>query len=116
MFITDFVEIIFLLIIYAILVVKVVLDGFVEFGKQIGVSTDQKVWNIPIPDEALSFAAAVIDQRPVFVINPCSSNRTQNWRNWSVENYSAIAEYVSQQHGNNVTSIRTIFKFNVTRN
>ena len=36
--------------------------------------------------------------KKLFVINPCAVAKSKNWRNWTVEGYAAIADYVSDQY------------------
>ncbi len=77
-----------------------VLDGFFEFARAIGLDDKQLEWNIPIPADARAAIDQQLDpEQPVLVINPCSSNRARNWRNWSAENYAAVAEHAVRQHG-----------------
>lgn len=77
-----------------------VLDGFFEFLKAIGISKKKLEWNIPIPESADAFVAQHINaDKPVLAINACTSNRSRNWRNWSAENYAAVADYAIEKHG-----------------
>lgn len=76
-----------------------VLDSFFEFTKAIGLAAKELEWNIPIPQAAHDFVSQHINpEQPVLAINPCSSNRARNWRNWSAENYAAIADYAIQHY------------------
>ncbi|PLX89194.1 MAG: glycosyl transferase [Desulfuromonas sp.] len=77
-----------------------VLDGFLEFPKALGITDPILSWDIPIPDEARAFAARMLPaDKPVLAINPCTSNRSRNWRNWSVDNYAAVIEFALEKLG-----------------
>jgi len=79
---------------------KHVLDGFFDFLEALGLKERVMEWNIPIPEASHQFVAEHIPpEDPVLVINPCTSNRSRNWRNWSVDNYAALASYAHEQHG-----------------
>lgn len=77
-----------------------VLDGFFEFLKVIGIEDKKLEWDIPIPDDAKAFVDQYIAaDKPVLAINPCTSNRSRNWRNWSADNYAAVADYAIEKYG-----------------
>jgi len=75
-----------------------VLDGLFEFARTIGVESRNLMWNIPIPQEALDFVQQHIPhRRPYVVISPCSSARFRNWRNWSVQGYAEVCDYLDSK-------------------
>ena len=75
-----------------------VLDGLFEFARSIGVESRNLIWNIPIPQAAHDFAQQYIPQhRPYVMISPCSSARFRNWRNWSVQGYAAVCDYLDSK-------------------
>ena len=77
-----------------------VLDGFLEFAGALGVAEKVVRWDIPIPEEARDFADRLLpDKGSVLAINPCSSQRFRNWRNWRPGYYAAVADYAVTQHG-----------------
>lgn len=77
-----------------------VLDGFFGFLEKLGISDRTLSWDIPIPDSASTFAARWIqNDRRLLLINPCSSNRPNNWRNWKAERYAAVGDYVINTFG-----------------
>jgi len=77
-----------------------VLDGFLEFPKALGLTEPVLSWDIPIPDAAQTFATNTLPQdKPILAINPCTSNRSRNWRNWSVENYASVIDFAAQNFG-----------------
>lgn len=76
-----------------------VLDGFFGFLEKLGIGERLLEWELPVPDPARAFVASrVPDTRPVLVINPCSSARLRNYRNWPAERYAAVADYASERH------------------
>lgn len=76
-----------------------VLDGFFGFVEALGVRQRQLCWDIPVPEEAAKFADERLPAGPLLVINPCSSQRARNWRNWPADRYAAIADYAQERHG-----------------
>lgn len=80
-----------------------VLDGFFGFTEALGIHQRQFRWDIPIPEDAEKFADNQLPAGgPLLVINPCSSQRARNWRNWPAERYAAIADYALDRHGMHV--------------
>jgi heptosyltransferase I len=74
-----------------------VLDSLFGFVAALGVQERMLRWDIPLPEEARSYAQALIpDARPTLVISPCSSHPL---RNWPAERYAAVADYASHEHG-----------------
>lgn len=77
-----------------------VLDGFLEFTKYLGITNPVIEWNIPIPEEARKKVDQMVDNERFFiVINPSSSIRARNWRNWDASNYARAAEYIADRYG-----------------
>ena len=74
-----------------------VLDSFLGFADALGVRERRIEWNLPIPPDALAYAADTIPEaRRTLVISPCSSHAARNWR---PERYAAIAEHAVRRHG-----------------
>ena len=74
-----------------------VVDSFFGFAEALGVRDRVVSWDIPLPPDALEYAAKLIpDERPTLVISPCSSHALRNWR---AERYAAVADYAARQHG-----------------
>jgi heptosyltransferase I len=74
-----------------------VLDGFLGFADALGVRHKRVRWDIPLPADALKYAAELIpDAQPTLVISACSSHRA---RNWMPDRYAAVAEHAVRQHG-----------------
>jgi len=74
-----------------------VLDSF--FGFLIALGSQERVlqWDLPLPEDALSYAQTLIpDSQPTLVISPCSSHSR---RNWAADRYAAVADYAAGEHG-----------------
>lgn len=74
-----------------------VLDTFFQFLEALGIDERVDSWDLPIDDSDLLFAEQLIQNKPTVVINPCSSTRKNNWRNWSVERYTEVCDYLHQK-------------------
>ena len=71
-----------------------VLDSFFGFLWALGVDPGPLKWDLPLPDEAVRYAAELIpDDQPTLVISPCSSHAA---RNWSAERYAAVADHAAR--------------------
>jgi heptosyltransferase I len=75
-----------------------VLDGFFEFLKALGLSERKLVWDIPIPLKDQRWAASLMNDQRVLIINPSSSQRLNNWRNWGADNYAALIDYAIEKY------------------
>jgi heptosyltransferase I len=74
-----------------------VLDSFRGFLAALGIPAAAPEWDLPLPQEARQYAAALIpDQRPTLLISPCSSHPL---RSWSPERYAAVAHHAAAAHG-----------------
>jgi len=73
-----------------------VIDNFFNFIETLGLSQRQMSWDIPIPQDAITYAKQQLSDNLIFVISPCSS---MAYRNWNIEGYAAIANYAQQQYG-----------------
>jgi len=72
-------------------------DTFFGFAAALGVEERLLRWDLPLPEEALAYAAKLIpDSRPTLIISPCSSHPL---RNWSAERYAAVASHAIARHG-----------------
>lgn len=77
-----------------------VMDGLFGFCEALGITERVLRWDIPLADEDREFAASLATGgAPLCVISPCSSQRLRNYRNWSVANYVAVADYLSSAYG-----------------
>lgn len=71
-----------------------VLDGFFGFIEALGVTNRIMRWDPPIPTSAIEFAKSTIPTgKRTLVINPCSSVRKNNFRNWHAKHYAAVVEH-----------------------
>jgi heptosyltransferase I len=72
-------------------------DTFFGFAEALGIRERLLRWDVPLPDDALAYAAKLIpDARPTLIISPCSSHAL---RNWSAERYAAVADHAISRHG-----------------
>lgn len=77
-----------------------VLDSFLEFPRALGLHEPVMAWNIPISQQARDFVAKNIPVKSrVLAINPCSSVRARNWRNWNIQSYAQIIDHAARQYG-----------------
>jgi heptosyltransferase I len=77
-----------------------VLDSFLEFPKALGLDRTILRWDLPISEPARKFAVGQLPGGTSFLaINPCSSNRIRNFRNWSIESYAAVIGHAADRHG-----------------
>lgn len=75
-----------------------VLDTLAHFVEPLGIARPAvQIWSIPIPDDALSFAAQHLpDGERYLGISPCSSHTLRNWR---AERYAAVADAAFERFG-----------------
>lgn len=80
-----------------------VMDGLFSFIESLGISDRQLRWDIPLSDSDRELATELdTSGRALCIISPCSSDRFRNFRNWSVDNYVAVADFLSSRHGAHV--------------
>lgn len=72
-----------------------VVDAFFQFLECIGITQKIYRWDdLPIDAGDLLYAEQVAANKPYIVLNPCSSARKNNWRNWPINRYAEICDYV----------------------
>ncbi|MGF1680922.1 glycosyltransferase family 9 protein [Photobacterium minamisatsumaniensis] len=71
-----------------------VLDNFADFARYLGVPFDKPHWNIPLDDEAQTFAKEQTQGQPTLIISPAAS---KDERNWLTERYAQLADYATEQ-------------------
>ncbi len=72
-----------------------VCDGMLAFARYLGAPDSVIEWGIPLGEDDRAFAATTLaHDGPVCIISPCSSQRANNFRNWSVDNYSAVIRHL----------------------
>lgn len=77
-----------------------VLDGFFDFLVALGIEDRDLRWDLPLADADRKLAEdALPADGPVLAINPCSSVRPRNYRNWLPERYAAVADHAAGRHG-----------------
>ena len=70
-----------------------VLDGFFEFIDVLGVTGRELKWPMVIPSESAAVVNDYFDDRPLLVINPCTSQRRRNWRDWYPRYYAQVIDH-----------------------
>lgn len=77
-----------------------VVDGFFGFSEFFGITDRVLRWDIPVPETAIVELERLLSlSQPFLVISPCSSQRAHNFRNWSPENYAAVAAHAYRECG-----------------
>jgi len=75
------------------------LEAMMSFATAAGAESRDLRWDIPLSDSAREFASAFVkSDRPLVVVSPCSSQRSRNYRNWSIDNYAATIRHLQQEH------------------
>ena len=75
-----------------------VLDTFFQFLEKLGINERTMDWLLTVNDNDRQFAHQIIADRPSVIINPCSSARKNNWRNWPVNSYAEVIDYLIQKN------------------
>ena len=74
------------------------LEAMMSFATAIGAQTRCLRWDIPLDESTRQFAAQYAgDSRPLVVVSPCSSQRSRNFRNWSVASYATIIQHLGDK-------------------
>lgn len=76
-----------------------VAQGFLDLVRALGVEPGEPRWDIPVPASARERVEALLPGQPILAISPCSSLRLNNYRNWRMERYAAVADYAAERHG-----------------
>lgn len=73
-----------------------VLDAIGSFCEPLGLTQDEVVWRLPVPEDAYAWAAAQwpADGQRTLMISPCSSHER---RNWFADRYAALADHAATQ-------------------
>ena len=74
-----------------------VLDGFFQFLEAMGIDDKILDWNLPLSNSDLEYATTIGKGEKYVVINPCSSARKNNWRNWPQARYAEIIDYLDSK-------------------
>ena len=74
------------------------LDAMMGFATAIGAEERTLRWDLPLPQDARDLAAQYVDDsRTLALLSPCSSQRSRNFRNWSIANYAATISHLQQR-------------------
>ena len=71
-----------------------VLDTFFQFLEKLGIHQRQMDWLLTPGDAEKAYARNIIGDRATIIINPCSSARKNNWRNWPQAHYADVIAYL----------------------
>ena len=76
-----------------------VLDAMFSFIEHLGLRDRDLRWDIPIPEDARRYARDICSgPGPTCIISPCSSQRFRNFRNWSVDRYIELGNYLIDKY------------------
>ena len=71
------------------------LEAMMSFATVIGAAPRSMRWDIPIGDRAQRFAEEFArNGKPLVIISPCSSQRSRNFRDWSIDKYAATIRHL----------------------
>ncbi|GMR01429.1 MAG: hypothetical protein BMS9Abin19_0812 [Gammaproteobacteria bacterium] len=80
-----------------------VLDSFLEFPRYFGLEPVLD-WQLPVAQTAIEAIKKRLhlnkttEDKKLFVINPCAIAKSKNWRNWTVEGYATIADFIYDKY------------------
>jgi len=79
-----------------------VVEGFYDFLNTLGIAPERPEdmeWQLPVSPEAIEEARQKCPCDRYVVISPCSSERARNFRNWTLDGYVEVVEYLYRQYG-----------------
>ncbi len=74
-----------------------VLDTFFQFLERLGLAQRRMDWLLEAGPDEREFASKQIAHQQTVIINPCSSARANNWRNWSQASYAEVIDNLMQR-------------------
>ena len=75
------------------------LEAMMCFATALGAKPRDLRWDIRLSETDRAFAGKLVDGRtPLVVISPCSSQRSRNYRNWDIQNYTATIRHLRDKH------------------
>ena len=75
------------------------LDAMMSFAAAIGAEARDLRWDIPLSSSAAAIPGGLVESRKALVVvSPCSSQRSRNYRNWSIANYAATIRHLQDKH------------------
>lgn len=76
-----------------------VLDGMFSFTEHLQIPQQNLRWNLPIPQPDRQFAQSICSgPGPTCIISPCSSQRFRNFRNWDIDRYIELGNYLIEKY------------------
>lgn len=76
-----------------------VLDAMFSFIEHLELRPQDLRWDIPIPQQDRQFAREIcVEPGPTCIISPCSSRRFRNFRNWSIDRYIELGNYLVENY------------------
>lgn len=70
------------------------LEGFLKFGRVLGLPDQKPEWRMPIDNAAYDWAREHIEHKPAIVVNPAASKPE---RSWSVASYIKVIQYIQSR-------------------
>jgi heptosyltransferase I len=74
-----------------------VLDGFFQFLETLGIGGRRMDWLLRANEQERAWAAEQIAGEPTVVINPCSSARRNNYRNWPAGRQARVIDWLHER-------------------
>lgn len=71
-----------------------VVDGFMGFGRALGLDDVSPSWSLPLPAAERDWARPHRDHRPLLLICPAASKA---YKNWTAEGYAALADHAHER-------------------
>lgn len=78
-----------------------VLDGFFQFLEALGIGERRMDWLLKASGADRDWAGQHIGGAPTVIVNPCSSARRNNYRNWPEERQARVIDWL-HEHGQRV--------------
>ena len=76
-----------------------VLDAMFSFIEHLGLHDHDLRWDIPVSAQDRQYAREICAETgPTCIISPCSSQRFRNFRNWSVDRYIELGNYLVEKY------------------
>ncbi len=76
-----------------------VLNAMLSFTEHLQIPQQNLRWNLPIPQPDRQFAQSLCSgSGPTCIISPCSSQRFRNFRNWDIDRYIELGNYLIEKY------------------
>lgn len=76
-----------------------VLDTFFQFIEKLGIQAREMNWLLKAGAESSDWVKSLLNGKPTIAINPCSSARKNNWRNWPEAYYAKVIDFITDNQG-----------------